>query len=149
MLQAHQQGIPLLGICGGYQMLGETIFDDVESGLGMLPGLGLLNTVTHFARHKTTTLVEATMAAALPGWLAAPPRCACAATKFIWVKRPGKATAGPLLQLEKEGRTVADGAMTDDGLAFGTYLHGLFDSDDFTRALVNGLRQRKGLASAG
>jgi adenosylcobyric acid synthase len=42
---------------------------------------------------------------------------------------------------------VADGAISDDGLAFGTYLHGLFDSDAFTRALVNGLRQRKGLAA--
>ncbi|WP_228288841.1 hypothetical protein, partial [Klebsiella quasipneumoniae] len=42
---------------------------------------------------------------------------------------------------------VADGAVSDDGLAFGTYLHGLFDSDAFTRALVNGLRQRKGLAA--
>lgn len=47
--------------------------------------------------------------------------------------------------LEKDGELVADGAMTDDGLVFGTYLHGLFDSDDFTRALVNGLRRRKGL----
>lgn len=41
---------------------------------------------------------------------------------------------------------MADGAVTADGLAFGTYLHGLFDSDAFIRAVVNGLRARKGLA---
>ncbi|PLM70382.1 cobyric acid synthase CobQ, partial [Klebsiella pneumoniae] len=51
-----------------------------------------------------------------------------------------------LLQLHKAGQAVDDGAISDDGLAFGTYLHGLFDSDAFTRALLNGLRQRKGLA---
>lgn len=52
-----------------------------------------------------------------------------------------------LMQLHKGSLSVADGAVSDDGLAFGTYLHGLFDSDAFTRALVNGLRQRKGLAA--
>ena len=58
-----------------------------------------------------------------------------------------EAGCAPLLQLHKAGQSVADGAVSDDGLAFGTYLHGLFDSDAFTRALVNGLRQRKGLAA--
>ena len=38
--QARQRKVPLLGICGGYQMLGETIIDEVESGLGAQPGLG-------------------------------------------------------------------------------------------------------------
>ncbi|MFX6605356.1 cobyric acid synthase CobQ, partial [Acinetobacter baumannii] len=52
-------------------MLGETIIDEVESGLGTQPGLGLLNTVTHFAHSKTTTQVTATLAPALPAWLAA------------------------------------------------------------------------------
>ena len=65
------------------------------------------------------------------------------ATKFIWARR---AARPPLLQLHKAGQSVEDGAISDDGLAFGTYLHGLFDSDAFTRALLNGLRQRKGLA---
>ena len=47
----------------------------------------------------------------------------------------------------KSGEYRAGGAGSEDGLAFGTYLHGLFDSDDFTRTLVNGLRERKGLAA--
>lgn len=50
------------------------------------------------------------------------------------------------MMLQKNEGLVADGAVTADGLAFGTYLHGLFDSDAFTRAVVNGLRARKGLA---
>ncbi|WP_440271607.1 glutamine amidotransferase-related protein, partial [Escherichia coli] len=40
--QARQRKVPLLGICGGYQMLGETIIDEVESGLGAQPGPGVL-----------------------------------------------------------------------------------------------------------
>ena len=145
VLQARQQGIPLLGICGGYQMLGETIVDEVESGLGTQPGLGLLNTVTQFARHKTTTQVEATMANALPDWLAGASALRVRGYEIHMGKTTLNGSCRPLMQLEKDGELVADGAMTDDGLVFGTYLHGLFDSDDFTRALVNGLRRRKGL----
>ncbi|PQM83772.1 cobyric acid synthase CobQ, partial [Klebsiella quasipneumoniae] len=71
ILQAQREGVPVLGICGGYQMLGDTLIDEVESGLGTLPGLGLLNTVTRFAPHKTTTQATATLDGALPGWLTA------------------------------------------------------------------------------
>jgi adenosylcobyric acid synthase len=88
-VEQARQRVPLLGICGGYQMLGETIIDEVESGLGTQPGLGLLNTVTHFAQHKTTTLV-ATLAGA-PGWLADAAGLRSAATKFIWAKRAAQA----------------------------------------------------------
>jgi adenosylcobyric acid synthase len=86
VLQQHRQGVPVLGVCGGYQMLGETIVDEVESGLGTLPGLGLLNTVTHFAQNKTTTLVAASVQGELPGLLAGCGHLACTAMKSIWVK---------------------------------------------------------------
>ena len=52
----------------------------------------------------------------------------------------------PALFLEKGGTHIADGAISADGKVIGTYLHGLFDNDAFTRAMVDGLRQRKGLA---
>lgn len=143
--QAHQQEIPVLGICGGYQMLGETIVDGVESGLETLPGLGLLNTVTRFAHHKTTTQVEATMSTALPGWLAGAGGLRVRGYEIHMGETVLHGDSQPVMVLENNGQRVADGAMTADGLVWGTYLHGLFDSDDFTRALVNGLRERKGL----
>ncbi|MDN8599670.1 cobyric acid synthase [Citrobacter sp. S2-9] len=145
VLQAHQRSVPIMGICGGYQILGDTIIDEVESGLGTLPGLGLLNTVTHFAQHKTTTQVEATMSPALPGWLAAASSLPVRGYEIHMGETALNEDCRSVMQLRKNGQHVADGAVTEDGLAFGTYLHGLFDSDDFTRALINGLRVRKGL----
>lgn len=145
VLQAHQRSVPIMGICGGYQILGDTIIDEVESGLGTLPGLGLLNTVTHFAQHKTTTQVEATMSSALPGWLAAASGLPVRGYEIHMGETTLNEDCCSVMQLQKNGQRVADGAVTEDGLAFGTYLHGLFDSDDFTRALLNGLRVRKGL----
>ncbi|WP_288821657.1 cobyric acid synthase [uncultured Leclercia sp.] len=141
----HRNGVPLLGICGGYQMLGNTLIDEVESGLGTLPGLGLLETVTRFAPLKTTTLVDARLAE-LPGWLAS----ASGLTLRGYEIHMGQTTlatgAQPALYLQKNGQPVADGAVSDDGLVWGTYLHGLFDNDIFTRTLVDSLRVRKGLA---
>ncbi len=144
--QARQRKVPLLGICGGYQMLGETIIDEVESGLGAQPGLGVLKTVTHFAQHKTTTQVQATLGSALPEWLADAAGLGVSGYEIHMGETRREAGCPPLLQLHKAGQAVDDRAISDDGTAFGTYLHGLFDSDAFTRALLNGLRQRKGLA---
>ncbi|HHE4946793.1 cobyric acid synthase [Citrobacter braakii] len=146
VVQLHRNNVPVVGICGGYQMLGETIIDEVESELGTLPGLGLLNTVTHFAQHKTTTLVEGQMSSSLPDWLAGTAGFSVRGYEIHMGETALTEECRSVMTLRKDGGNVADGAVTADGLAFGTYLHGLFDSDEFTRALVNGLRERKGLA---
>lgn len=145
VLTLHQRGVPIIGICGGYQMLGDTLFDDVESGLGKLPGLGLLPTVTRFASRKTTTQVSAEMAASLPGWMAGASGMAVRGYEIHMGETTLDETCRPALSLQKNGEMIADGAVSPDGLVFGTYLHGLFDSDAFTRAIVDGLRARKGL----
>lgn len=147
ILQAQRQGVPVLGICGGYQMLGDTLIDEVESGLGRLAGLGLLPAVTRFAPDKTTTRATATLNAALPGWLGAVSGMVLAGYEIHMGETTLAENAQPLMRLCKNGQRQPDGAVSEDGLAFGTYLHGLFDSDAFTRALVNGLRERKGLAA--
>ncbi|MCL5498525.1 cobyric acid synthase [Escherichia coli] len=145
VLQHHRQGGPVLGVCGGYQMLGETIVDEVESELGTLPGLGLLNTVTHFAQNKTTTLVAASVQGELPGLLAGCGHIPLHGYEIHMGETSLLEGCRPMLWLEKEGQRIADGAVSEDGLVSGTYLHGLFDSNDFTRTLINTLRVRKGL----
>ena len=83
---------------------------------------------------------------ALPDWLADAAGLRVSGYEIHMGETRREAGCPPLLQLHKAGQAVDDGAISDDGPAFGTYLHGLFDSDAFTRALLNGLRQRKGLA---
>lgn len=145
LLSSHRSGTPVIGICGGYQMLGESIIDDVESGLGRQPGLGLLETVTRFSRQKITTQVNGHIQPSLPGWLA--PLAGLPVSGYEIHMGETCLAAGSIaaLSLVTAGQSVADGAVSPDGLVFGTYLHGLFDSDAFTRALINSLRQRKGL----
>ena len=102
----------------------------------------MLKTVTHFAQHKTTTRAG-DPGSALPDWLADAAGLRVSGYEIHMGETRREAGCPPLLQLHKAGQAVDDGAISDDGPAFGTYLHGLFDSDAFTRALLNGLRQRR------
>lgn len=139
-------GTPVIGICGGYQMLGETITDDIESDMGVLPGLGLLETDTFFAPEKTTEQTRARLADNLPGWLSEVSGMEVMGYEIHMgtTMRHAHCRAGLILPGE-EGLTMKEGALSGDGLVLGTYLHGLFDNDAFTRGIINALRQRKGL----
>lgn len=86
------------------------------------------------------------MSSSLPDWLAGTAGLSVRGYEIHMGETALTDECRSVMTLHKDGGSVVDGAVTPDGLAFGTYLHGLFDSDDFTRALVNGLRERKGLA---
>ncbi len=139
ILKQEKQGSLLFGICGGYQMLGECIEDlSGAEGYGTVKGLGVLPVTTCFEKEKTRTRVEG-KTAVLSG---------------VWESLSGKKVSGyeihmgrttrkeeqPLLTLSKK----ADGCY--NGRAAGTYLHGIFDGEEFRTALVQLLCERKGLA---
>ena len=144
------QGTPVVGICGGYQMLGQKLLDPLhtESDLPELAGLGLLPVVTTFAAEKLTDQVEA-----MPGggrtFLDTAPssdrlrgyEIHMGRTEFVGPVQP----AFSIVQRSGEPVESADGVVSDNGLVLGTYLHGIFDNDEFRRSVLDALRLRKGL----
>jgi adenosylcobyric acid synthase len=147
-LVTHAQAQPLLGICGGMQMLGERIDDPacVESG-GSTDGLGLLPLVTTLATRKTTVRVSAEVAGAT---FAGRTLAVSAFDGYeIHVGATSREGAAPFAIVRgSDGPFYEDGAVAKDGLVTGTYVHGLFDDDDFRHAAVASLRARCGLAPA-
>ena len=150
-LLAHARaGGRLVGICGGFQMLGRVIRDPerVESQEPEVGGLGLLPVVTTFLPHKTTHQVKA-VAHERSG--EAVHRLAAQDELLGYEIHMGTTTleaGSPLLTItQRSGEPVAeeDGAVSDDGRVWGTYLHGLFDNDDLRFRLVNVMREAKGL----
>jgi len=152
--RAHRRE-PIVGICGGCQMLGETIADPdaIESPTRSATGLNLLPISTHFGREKVTAQVRARVAtpslisgsgaidAEISGYeihMGRIERRAGAAAPFRIVARnavaPDAASAGAL-----------DGAINSDGAIAGTMLHGIFENDPLRSAFIRSLRRRKGI----
>lgn len=143
-------GTPVVGICGGYQMLGKRIHDPMrtESETTEVDGMGLLEVETTFYSEKTTTQTKARFIDSGVFF------CFHLASELDGYEiHMGKTTLGsgcqPLLETtQRQGHPVSefDGAVSPNGLVFGCYLHGLFDNQPFRRDFINALRERKGLA---
>ena len=131
-------GTPLLGVCGGYQMLGETLddTDGTESGRAQtLRGLGLLPTRTVFTDQKRRAQVTAT-AVAEP--------FAGAALSGYEIHTGRTEVKGAPFCVQADGSP--EGCVQD--AVYGTYLHGLFDTGELTEKLVTFLCHRKGIDPA-
>ncbi len=136
-LAAHvRRGGHVLGICGGYQMLGNSIADPdcVEGNIDLATGLGLLDIETRLGAHKI--LRQTRGACARSG-------AAVAGYEIHLGVTTGAATAQPMLRLD----TRADGAVSANGRIEGCYLHGLFEQAAFRKAWLDRLRARRGLAA--
>ena len=126
----------VLGICAGYQMLGETIEDDVESGAGVVDGLGLLPVRTRFEPTKVTRqCAGAALGETLHGYqihhgLVTATGSAAAAEPWMTIDDPDGPPAGEV-RTEFGGRLVA-----------GTTMHGLFESDGFRAAFLGDIASR-------
>jgi adenosylcobyric acid synthase len=138
-----------LGICGGYQMMGEWILDPehVESPEAETSGLGLLPTVTTFVAEKRTVQVRGKLD------MAKGPFAAAAGEEISAYEIHMGATAHraePLFQLDEVSGSASTGQLLDgccvsDGLFMGSYLHGLFENPCLRRSLVRWLADRRGL----
>lgn len=153
VIALRERGVPILGICGGYQMLGERILDPlgVDGAAGEMPGLGLLPVATTFAAEKVTERVRVSEARSGAFWQRHAPEPAGADTLLdayeihmgrtepLAHARPGPA---PFVSRPHAGGERVDGATSADGMVVGTYLHGLLEQRAFRRALVESLAAR-------
>ena len=122
-------GAPILGICGGYQMLGERIEDPVESRRGSIDGLGLLPVVTSFEPGKILRRRSGRS-----------PLLGTAATGY-------EIRHGRVRPSHAESLLIADDGERDGCLAgavMGTSWHGALEHDDFRRALLARVAQARG-----
>ena len=134
----------MVGICGGFQMLGQVVRDPsgVEGAVPEAAGLGLLPIVTTMAGEKTTTQVEARFL----GLEDEAPLVTGYEIHMGLTEPVGEGRAA--FQIERrlnEPVSLADGWATPDFRIWGSYIHGLFDGDGFRRAWLADRRREKGL----
>ena len=145
ILRKAGAGTPVFGICGGYQMLGETLSDPeaVEEG-GTMRGLGLLPMDTVFRPEKTRTRVEGTVRTpdGAFSFLSGLPveGYEIHMGRSVWREKDRALTD---LTDTLSGRKKTDGGAC--GPAAGTYVHGFFDRTETAQALVRELAHRKGV----
>jgi adenosylcobyric acid synthase len=133
-------GTAVVGICGGFQMLGGPIRDPdgVESAVGEFHGLALLPGETTFAREKSTHRVVAHVLGG-PGWLGTLKGAVVAGYEIHMGRTLGP---HPWLRLAREdapAESSLDGLADETGRVWGCYVHGLFANDAFRRAWLASL----------
>jgi adenosylcobyric acid synthase len=134
------EGNYTVGICGGYQMMGLRIDDPkhVESDVSTVEGLGIFDVVTTFELEKTTRRTEAVALASglmVSGYeIHAGLQTRLGGEAAFKIQDPLNGLGGRL-----------EVSLTDQGKTIGTSIHGVFDTPEFRRAILNQVRKDKGL----
>ena len=148
VIAERKAGTPVIGICAGYQMLGMELLDPdgIESPRPSSAGLGLLPVTTTFLGDKATHQVTGRVVQGrgiLNGSEGAP----LTAYEIHMGVTAGEGSASPFVIESRSGQDVAlpDGALDEEGLTLGAYLHGLFHNRQLRRAMLSWLAKRKGV----
>ena len=141
--RAFSKGIQIMGMCGGYQMLGKKIYDPhgIESSHKEVAGLGFLNIETTFEKEKTTCQIEGELVRSsefgvgnnglLRGY------------EIHMGTSSGDIGLFKLRRLSSNSSLILDGSI--NGNCWGTYIHGIFENDSFRRGIINFLREQRKL----
>ncbi|MFR8549032.1 MAG: cobyric acid synthase [Lachnospiraceae bacterium] len=146
ILKQAAKGKVIFGICGGYQMLGDTLHDPfgVEDG-GSMKGMGLIPMDTEFTQNKTRTRAEGRFQT-LSGDLGGMSGAAFSGYEIHMGESRLKDGAYPVTYMDD---TVSGEAKEDGGYCknvYGTYVHGIFDRETVTNALLRSLAEKKGIS---
>jgi adenosylcobyric acid synthase len=140
-------GTPIIGICGGYQMLGVAIHDAdrIESSVATATGLSLLPVTSRFVTLKATRQIIARILLDC-GLLARAKDVVVRGYEIHMGLTTGSGMLNPfeVTQCGSQPCAVLEGCMSPDGNVLGTYIHGLFHNDEFRWALLHKLAAKKG-----
>jgi adenosylcobyric acid synthase len=138
--QRAQNDEAVVGICGGYQMLGRSIRDPqhIEAQVDETRGLGLLGIETVFGGEKSTHRIQACIGSG-PSWMR---ELAGSKLEGYEIHMGKTASVSPwleILQCSGEPAHGMDGSVSADGRIWGCYVHGIFDNSAFRRAWLKSL----------
>ncbi len=147
----HANGAAVVGICGGYQMLGTRVSDPlhIESSIAELDGLGLLDLTTVFEGTKETHRIRARVVEAT-GLLAGAAGLPVNGYEIHMGRTVGEGFAPPFRIEDRADAPVTEadsleGALDPSGSVMGTYIHGLFHNGGLRDAMLRELARRKGV----
>ena len=144
ILKQHAAGTLVFGICGGYQMMGETLSDPEQTeGGGEMRGMGLLPVDTVFRTEKTTVQAEGVFDAVF-GLFTPLSGLKVQGYEIHMGETTRRNGAAPLTRLMRtDGTETADGCQAEN--AYGTYLHGVFDAPGVALRMMQALADRCGV----
>ena len=159
----HHDGAAVIGICGGYQMLGDKLYDPegVESSQPEMDGLGLLPLTTTFAGTKETHRIRgevvenAGLLAGAGGTSIAGYEIHMGRTTLTGGGAPGNGGLSAPFRINDRSdvsvteATALDGVIDPSGRVMGTYIHGLFQNGGLRQAILRELARRKGVSLPG
>ncbi|MEW6615382.1 MAG: cobyric acid synthase [Thermodesulfobacteriota bacterium] len=149
ILRHYKKGGSVVGVCGGYQMLGEYIADPycIEASLSKISGIGLLPVRTSIEKEKVTSQV-----------------CAKIHPLNQFFKNTGELKGYEIHMgltdfyeercmleiVERDGSSISvpDGFISENGRVWGTYIHGIFDNDGFREEFIRRIKLAKGIPIA-
>lgn len=143
IFRKHKEGTPIIGICGGYQMLGNQIEDpnNIESSVGRINGLCLLDIKTVIKEKKQTKQVSGKLINSL-SFFNLNENIIVSGYEIHMGETEVFGDSHSVFELEN-GRL--DGAVNRSGTVFGTYLHGIFENDELRRSIIKTLKDKKGI----
>jgi cobyric acid synthase CobQ len=136
--------VPIIGICGGYQMLGKNIIDNngVEGEAGKTRGLGFLDFETELINKKELTQFEGVVESSdVPFFV----QYSSVVGYEIHMGTTINDNTQPFILMQKDGVMKSVGSYSQDEQIFGTYIHGFFDTSEIYKPLLTELCNRKGL----